>query len=514
MQVPIIVVVVVAVVITVGGIARRYGLPAPLILTAFGIAVSYLPFVGRIELSTDLVLVGLLAPLLYAASLRTSLVDFRANARPIALLSVGLVLFTAVGVGLVVWWLLPVSLPAAIAVGAVVAPPDAVAATAIARRVGMPRRIVTILEGESLVNDATAIVVLRTAIAAITGTVTLFDVAIDFVVSAAGGFLVGMLVAVVVCRIRRHVTDTLTDTSISLVTPFATYLVAEEIHASGILAVVVTGLLMGHKAPVVQTAASRIFERTIWSAIQFVLENTVFLLIGLQAWWITEDLARTSLSTGRIVLASAAVLVAVMVLRPVWVFPATYLARLVPAVARRDPSPPWQAPAVISWAGLRGVVTLAAVFALPEQTEHREVLVLLALVVTAGTLLLQGSTLPWLVRRLGLSAPDPAEDALREAELLQRAASVGLTRLDQIVGSDDPEEIVARLRSRSLERANAAWERLAHANTTETPARSYARLRLEMLRAERDEVLRARDAGEAPHEVLQHVLAALDIEES
>jgi len=329
------------------------------------------------------------------------------------------VVFTTAGVGLLVWWLLPVSLAAALALGAVVSPPDAVAATAIARRGGgMPRRVVTILEGESLVNDATALVSLRTAIAATAGTVSAWGIAWDFARSAVGGIFVGVVVAVVVGQIRRRwIDDHLTDVAVSLLTPWVAYLPAEEIHASGVLAVVVAGLLLGHQSPVIQSASSRVFERTNWATISFLLENSIFLLIGGQVRTIAEDLGASTLPAGRIVAAAALTLLAVIVLRIAWVFPITYLPRLFPAIARQDPSPPWQVPLVVGWAGMRGVVTLAAVFLLPESTPYREVFVAIAFVVTAGTLLLQGLSLPWLVRRLGIDGPDPAEDHLQEASV-------------------------------------------------------------------------------------------------
>ena len=502
----------VAIVTVVGGAARWVGAPPPLILTAVGVAGSFVPFAPRIELTSELVLVGLLPPLLYAAALRTSLVDFRRNARAIALLSVGLVLFTTAGIGLLTWWVLPVPLAAAVALGAVVAPPDAVAATAIARRIGIPRQVVTVLEGESLVNDATAIVCLRAAITAIGGSVSVWEVGFDLVVSAVAGVLSGLVVAVVIGKIRRHIIDPLTDTSVSLICPFTAYLLAEASHGSGVLAVVVAGLLLGHKSPVLQTASSRIFERNTWATIQFVLENSVFLLLGLQAQPIVEALSHSTLPASRIVLAAAVVLVGVIVLRPLWVFPATYIPRLIPEVAHNETQASWTVPAVISWAGMRGVVTLAAVFVLPATTPHREVLVLIALVVTAGTLLLQGATLPMLVRRLGLRGPDPAEDALQEAGIYQRAATAGLARLDEVVAGHDADDVVDRVRQRSLDRANAAWERLG--GGAETPSHTYARLRQEMLRAEREEVLRLRGGGTVPHEVLQRVLTVLDIEET
>lgn len=501
-----------AAVAAIGGLARRYRVPAPLLLVVLGIAASYLPVIGPVRITPDLILIGLLPPLLYAAAVRTSLIDFRANLRPIALLSVGLVLFNTVGIGLLTWALLPIPPAAAFALGAVVAPPDAVAATAIARRIGMPRRIVTILEGESLVNDATALVCLRAAVAALAGSVSVGGVIGSFALSVVGGLAAGVLVAMVIGFIRNRVRDLLTDITISFLTPFVSYLIAEEIGASGVLAVVVTGLLVGHKAPVLLSARSRVLEQANWATVQFVLENSVFLLIGLQAKTIVDDLAVSDIGLGRVSLVAVAVLGAVIVLRIVWVFPVTYASRLVPRVARNDPAPPWRVPALISWAGMRGVVTLAAVFVLPPDTPQREVLILVALVVTAGTLLLQGSTLPWLVRRLGMAGPDRAEDTLAEAALFQRAAREGLAELDRLLTGDEPPEVVERLRRRGLDRADAVWERLGA--TSETPSAIYARLRGRMIDAERTEVLVARDSGEVPDEVLRTVLGALDVEET
>lgn len=501
------------VVIAVSGLARRWRLSAPLILVIVGLIGSSIPWIPNVELDAELVLVGLLPPILYATAIRTSLIDFRSNRRPIGLLSVGLVLFTTVGVGLVAYWLLPIPLAAAFALGAVVAPPDAVAATAIARRVGMPRQIVTILEGESLVNDATAIVALRTAIAALGGAVSVFEVGSDFFIAAGGGVVVGVLVAFVIGKIRRYVQQTALDTSLSILTPFISYLLAEEIHASGVLAVVVTGLLLGHTAQQNQNATSRISERHNWQTIQFLLENSVFLLIGLQVRSIVSDVADSSLGLGRIALACVAVLVTVILLRPLWVFPVSYLPGKTRSAGRADPGRNWQYPAVVSWAGMRGVVTLAAAFVLPESVPHREVLILIAVVVTAGTLLIQGFTLPGLVRVLGLRGPDQREDTLQEAALLQEATKAGLEELDKLVAPGDPEEIVELLRTRTQERSRAAWERLGRTET-ETPSAAYSRLRQGMLLAERARVLQLRNTGRIPEEVLRNVLESFDVEES
>lgn len=492
-------------VVAVGGVARRWNLPGPLLLVAVGLAASTLPRFKGFELDPDLVLVGLLPPLLYAAAVRTSLLDVRSNFGSIAALSVGLVIATTVAVGFLVSWLLPVPMAAAFALGAVVAPPDAVAASAIARRVGLPRRLVTILEGESLLNDATALVCLTAAIAGITGHVTVGSVAGTFVLSVVGGTGVGVGVALLVGRVRLAVDDTLTDASLTLITPFLAYLLAEEIHASGVLAVVVAGLLLGHKATFIQSAPSRLFERTNWRMIEFLLENTVFLLIGLQVRPILAAVGNSELGPGMIAVAAIATLVTGIAVRMGWFL----IVRSV--LIRRGAAPSGAALAVLSWAGTRGVVTLAAAFVLPPETPHREVLVLLALVVTAGTLVLQGSTLPLVIRRLGLVGPDRAEDALAAASVYQQAARAGRVRLDELAG-DESAQVVDRLRTRSIERADALWERLGP--TGETPSHAFARLRREMLRAERAEVLAIRDAGTVPHEVLQQVLAALDVEES
>jgi len=502
-------------VVAVTAVSRRLELPAPIILVAVGIVGSYLPFVPDVRLTAEIVLVGLLPPLLYSAALSTSLVDFNANRRAILALSVGLVVFTTVGVAIVVKAVLPdVEWPAAFAIGAVVAPPDAVATTAVARRIGLPHRLVTILEGESLLNDATALVALRTSIVAASTAVTFLDIGLDFVWTAIGGLAVGFLVFVVVGWVRKHVTEPVTDTSVSIVTPFIAYVLAEQIHVSGVLAVVIAGLLLGHKAPILQTASSRISERTNWRTFSFLLENSVFLLIGLQTNLILEAVGDSDLSRATIVWVCVAVFLAVVLLRFAWVFPARYL------LVRPQPGPdgrpvPWTYTAVVGWAGMRGVITLAAAFAIPASAAHREVLVLVAWVVVAGTLLLQGLTLPWVVRRLRVPAPDPREDALARAELLQQATQAGLARLTEIESVEGDDGVRQVLVDRLEQRDFAAWERLGpDSDVLETPSEHYARLRLDMLQAERARVLEWRSQARTPHHVVEDVLATLDIEES
>jgi CPA1 family monovalent cation:H+ antiporter len=378
----------------------------------------------------------------------------------------------------------------------------------------MPRRIVSILEGESLVNDATALVALNVAIAALTRRVTVFEIGWRFALAAGGGVAVGLLAGIVLAKIRKHIRDPILDTTLSFVAPWVAFIPAEAIHASGVLAVVVTGLLLGHKSPKLQTAASRIAENTNWRTIAFLLENAVFLLIGLELRTVIEGISNTSLSGLEIVVTCVSVLAATIAARFVWINGIVLVFKYGPRRLRRS-AWGWDASTVVSWAGMRGVVTLAAAFLLPASTPELRLLQLAAFTVVAGTLLLQGSTLPWLIRRLGLIGPDPAEDALQAASLVNAAAQAGLQRLDRVKTPEDPQDIIAELNDRSARRSNALWERLGRPQQElETPQATYRRLRLEMLDAERTSILDARDRGGYDDEVLRSALSALDIEES
>jgi monovalent cation/hydrogen antiporter len=503
-------------VLVVTALARRLDWSAPLTLIAVGIGASYVPGVPDYHLSPEIVLVGLLPPLLYSAAIQTSLLDYRKLRGPIALLSVGLVVFTTLGVGLVAWAVVPgLPLSAAIALGAVVAPPDAVAASAVAQRVGMPRKLVRLLEGESLFNDAAALVALRTAIAAIAGSVTLWQVGLDFVVAAVGGGAVGALVGYVGTAVRRRLTDLVSDTAFSFVVPFVAYLLAEVVHGSGVLAVVVGGIILGHKSPTFMSGSTRLASRHNWQTIQFLLENLVFLLIGLQLRQIVEEVADSGLSLWLVLGVCAAVLGATILSRVLWMIGIGLSKRISARVTGKKKVWPWRYSAVIAWAGMRGVVTLAAAFVLPADTPQRALLVLAAFVVVAGTLLIQGMSLPTIVRRLRLPRPDPAEDALQEAAVLNDMARAALTRLEEIRGPQDPPEVIDRIRTRLRDRTDSAWEQLGRQSTlVETPSDAYRRLRIELLEIERAECLRARDNGTADDVVLRRVLERLDIEES
>jgi len=506
----------VAVVCLVSAFAERFRLPAPLLLVGVGFIGSYLPFIPDVEFSPELVLVGMLPPLLYSAAIRTSLIDFRHNRRAIGLLSVGYVVFGTLAVGVVVRLVFGVDWASAFALGAVVAPPDAVAASAVARRVGMPRKLTRLLEGESLFNDAAALVALRTAIAALAGSISLWQVGADFLLALVGGAVAGAVVGIAAAMVRARLADLVTDTALSFAVPFVAYLLAEEVGGSGVLAVVIAGLLLGHKSPVIMSGQARLASRHNWQTIQFLLENMVFLMIGLQVRMIMEQVADSALSPMLIAGICGAVLAATIVSRIVWLVGIGLYKRLTARFrTKRTHVWPWRYSAVIAWAGMRGVVTLAAAFVLPPDTPHRAVLVLAALVVVAGTLLVQGLTLPGLVRRLRLPPPDPAEDALQEAAVLNDMTQVALAKLDELRRPEDPDEVVTRLRDRLRDRTDSAWERLGRQSAlAETPSEAYRRLRMELLLVEREQALKVRDAGAADDVVLRRVLERLDIEES
>ena len=501
----------VAVIVAVSAGARRWRYAEPLVLTVVGVGLSLIPRAFSIRVTPDLVLTGLLPPLLYAAAIHTPLVQFRANRRGIAVLAVGAVAFTTAAVGFATWWMLPgAGLAAAMALGAVVAPPDAVAATAVGRRVGMPRRIVALLESESLLNDATALVALATALGAMTARVHATTVIWDFVRAAGGGLIIGFAAAGVLAVIRRRLTAPILDTTLSFAAPYVAFLPAEELGASGVLAVVVTGLLLGHRSISLQSAASRVAESINWKTVQFVLENVVFLLIGLQVRDLAVAVHRGAVPWSVVVPVCLGVLAAAIVARFAYVFAIASTARLL-----RLSAWPWAECTIISWAGMRGVVTLAAVFAIPPDTPYRALFAFAAFTVVAGTLLLQGWTLPWLVRRFRLPGPDPVEDALQLAGLTSGATRAGLDRLAEVQGPGDPPEVIAQLEERADRRVNIAWERLGRSqDELEPPAAAYRRLRLDMLAAERDWILAARQRGGYDHEVLHTAMQAIDMEES
>jgi len=509
-------VIVIVIAVVGAALARRFGFIAPLVLLVAGLGLSFVPGIPEIHVEPELVLVGILPPLLYVAALQTSVPAFRQALRPILLLAIGLVVFTALVTGFALHLLLrDVPLSACIALGAVVAPPDAVSATAIARRIGLPRRVVILLEGESLLNDATALVLLRASAGVLTGVVVGFGQAgVEAVVTAGGGLLIGIAAAVLAAWLHRRIVDPLLDDAVSLLTPFVVVIVAEELGTSSVVAVVVAGLYLGHRIPYLLSPTSRLQMEAVWRLIIFLLEGVVFLLVGLQLRHLVTDLETGLTDTIRV---TALVFAVIVLARFVWLYPAAYLARLLPRSRARAEARPFAAATVIGWAGMRGVVTLAAALTLPDSSRvpggyPRDLFVFVAFAIIVLTLLVQGTTLPMVAGRLGVKEDTTSADALAEASVQNAASRAALAALEEHADGA-PASVVDRLRAIAESRNNVAWERLG-SQAQETPSAAYRRLRREMIMAERHVFKIARNEGRIPEEVLTRAQRDLDLEES
>jgi Na+/H+ antiporter len=512
--------------VLLAAVARRYDVSAPLALVVAGLAAGLIPGFKQIELDPELVLYVLLPPLLWSAGLESSYHALRRNIRPIGLLAVGLPLATTFAVGWVAYKTVPeLTVAAALTLGAIVAPPDAVSATAIGRRLGLPRQVTTLIGGESLLNDATALTAYKVALAAAVGTAATWGSGLaTFALAAAGGIAVGVALGAIISWIRWRLDDPLVESALGLVAPFIIYLTAEEIHGSGVLAVVVAALILGQKSTHA-SYATRLQDTAVWKAVQLVLESFAFLMIGLQLPTVVSELAGNSAKV--IALSSAAVLATVILVRIVWVYLFAYLPRLLfRHIREREPAPTPAGVFVVAWSGMRGVVSLAAAFGVPMTTMSgapfpgRPHLVFLTFVVVIGTLLLHGLTLPWLIRRLGVQGDEARTDALAAAAAQDKAARAAEDRLDQLLADGDITDVHDRaadvLRSWNTRRRNSAWERLGRNDEDigESPASAFRRLRLEMLAAERATFIAERDSGRIDDEVLRTVLRGLDLEEA
>ncbi|MCF3133535.1 Na+/H+ antiporter [Streptomyces olivochromogenes] len=509
----------------VAAAARRTPVPAPLLLVAAGLVVSYVPGIPDYTLDPDVVLPLLLPPLLYTSATDSSYLDLRAQLRPVALLSVGYVLFATFVVGWAVYRLVPgMPLTAALVLGAVVAPPDAVAATAVARRVGLPSRITTILQGESLLNDATAITAYKVALLAALGESATWAGGItEFLLAAVGGVGIGLVLMAPIHWLRTHLKEPLLQNTLSLLIPFVAYGVAEQVHASGVLAVVVVALYLGHRAWEVDFA-TRLQEEAVWRMVAFVLESAVFALIGLQLPFVLKGLGEYR---GADAAWYAVVLFLVVVAaRFVWVYPAAFLPRLLSArVRKREENPTWKGAMVTAWAGMRGVVSLAIAFSIPV-TMHggapfpqRNLILFLTFTTVIGTLVVQGLTLPPLIRLLKFPGRDQQAETLAEANAQAQASRAAEQRLDELLADERnalPPPLADRLRSVLERRRNAVWERLGQVNpvTGETVDDTYRRLSRDMISAEREVFVRLRDHRYIDDEMLRTLLRRLDLEEA
>lgn len=448
--------------------ARKIGVPDPIALLVVGAGVSWVPGVPALRIDPDLVLVVLLPVLLYCAAFAASLPTFRRNVRPILLLSVGLTIVSALAVGAVASAVVPgLGFAAACALGAAVAPPDAVAATAVARGIRMPRRVVALLEGESLFNGAAALTVLTVAVGAVTGESLSFAQATgEFLFSSLGGLVIGGVVAVAVAWVRRRVRNPYTDVVVFLIAPFAAFLPADVVGASGLVAVVTAGLYLGHRATTIMEPGARVVTGSVRTALSWLLEGVVFLLVGLQLREVVAGTASNPLSV--VVVSSVAVVVTLLVVRIVWL---VLSEQAVPALIGRRRAT-WGESTLTAWAGMRGAVSLAAVLSLPvvvpggQAFPYRDLIIFLAFVVILATLLGQGLTLPSLARRLSGGRSEVVADAQQEAQARREAADAALACLEQM-HRDNPgrDDIVEQLRRRVRNRIRNADEQLAAIET-------------------------------------------------
>ncbi len=497
-------------------------IPYPILLVLGGLLLGFGPGVPEVTMPPELVLIGVLPPLLYETAFFTGLRELRRNVRPISLLAVGLVLVTTAGVAVVAHAVTDLPWAAAFVLGAVVSPTDPIAASAIGRRLGVPRRLIDIVEGESLVNDGTALVLLRTAIlAAVAGTFSPWAAGGQLVLSIVGGIAVGLVIGYVIRRVRRVLDNPPLEVTIAFLTGYFAFLPAAALGVSGVLAVVTAGVYMGWYTPELTTVQTRLQGQGFWEVLTFLLNVLLFGLIGLQLRPILDDLTGAG---GWSLLGHAAVIaLTVILLRIAWVFPATYVPRwLSSRIRERDPSPPLRYPAFIAWTGMRGAVTIAAALLIPLRTDSgapfpdRELIVFLAFSVVLATLVGQGLTLPAVIRALRLESDDSTAEA-EEAHARIRAAEAALERLEELereswVYEDTAERLRGQYRFR-IDRFSARSDPGADGMIEKQSAR-YQRLRRELLEAERHAVVELRNTGEISDEVMRRVERDLDLEVS
>ncbi|MET7398266.1 Na+/H+ antiporter [Dactylosporangium sp. NPDC005572] len=530
----------VVVIVSTRWVAERTGLPAAALLTVIGIGYALLPG-PNVTLDPAFVLTFVIPPLLYSAALDSSLLAIRRHLRTVVSLSVALVLATALLIGAGFHWFVSgATLAAGIAVGAAVAPPDPVAALAVGRKVGLPPRLITLIQGEGLLNDATALTILSVAVAAAVGGGFSAPAAVgQFLLAAAGGVLIGVLVAYGVRLLRPLTTDPLAANAISLATPFVAYLIGEQLHVSGVLAVVVAGLIVGHNAPRAGSGASRLQTSAVWRLVDFLLEGCVFLLIGQQFPQVVRGLLQYDAST--VVIAVAITVGVVLLFRPLWLMATQSLPRSLhtrlggdsdlanpTARGRRNAERLTGREVVaLSWSGTRGVISLAAIFTIPLVTDSgapfpdRDLLLFCTFVVVIITLVGQGLTFAPLVRLLGLRANTIDQARLRNEA---RAASVeaALARLDELeeLEEDEDAEAIAAMRGHLHTRLARYQERIDLLDTADSPTmpvspryEAAVRIRHTAIDAQRAELVRWRDAGRLPDEGLRVLERELDHEE-
>jgi Na+/H+ antiporter len=495
--------------------ARAMDVPYPIVLVVGGVLLGLVPGLPDAQLDPDLVLVIFLPPLLYLGAFFANLRDLRADLRPILLLSIPLVLFTMVAVAVVAHAFIDdLSWPVCFALGAIVGPTDPVAATAITRRLGVPRRLVSILEGESLVNDATALVAYRIAVLAAGGAgFSLLDASWDFLWKAAGGVAVGLVVGYAIAEIRKRLDDPLVENTIGLLTAYAAYVPAERLHVSAVLAAVTVGCYVGWRAPEIASPATRLQGFGMWELLQFLMNAFLFVMVGLQMPDIVGAL--DSFSTGTLLGYAALVCAAVIVARMAWqhtiVFVTRAIDRRASVRARRGS---WQGRTVVGWAGMRGAVSLAAALALPSDFPQRDLLVFLTFAVIFVTLVLQGLTLPWVIKVLGVQ--DDGREEHEELKGRLMATKAALARIDELEGEEwTRDETVERMRGLYTYRKRRLAARAGKVEDEgyEDRSTAYQTLVREVLEAQRHEIVRLRNAGDISNDVMHRLERELDLED-
>lgn len=503
--------------------ASRSKLPPAIVMVLVGLALALTPGLPRVELAPELVLLLILPPLIYWAGVAMSWREFRYNIRSISLLAFGGVTFTTVAVAAIMHFLLAWDWAVGFVLGAIISPPDEVAPMAIARRLGLPRRTMVVLEGEGLANDATALILYKFAVAAvITGVFSFGSAFLVFLAIIAGEIVFGVAVGYASLRLRKWARDPRIEILLSLLTPFAAYWPPAYLGGSGVLAACVCGLYVSWNGPLLIPAATRLQGIFFWDLLVYVLEGALFLLTGLEARPLLEHIIQVS--GAELAVAALVTIVAVIAARFLWIFPAIYLPRwLVPSLRRNDPYPIWQRPFILSFTGVRGIVSLAAALALPLMTAagepfpHRDLILLLTFWVILVTLVGQGLLLPAVIGWLGLpKIAETEQDEERKAELAARRAAVQavVQTLDRVAQERDlPEAVADGLRARYTDRLNRVD--LAEGGEDSRPLIDlYDEIEALLIDTERRYIFGQLERGELIDEARRHIERELDLRET
>jgi Na+/H+ antiporter len=512
------------VIAAVAVVAARLKIPPAILLVITGVVLALIPGLPTVELAPELVLLLVLPPVIFSSAVAMSWREFRYNLRPISLLAVGCVGFTTIATAATTHWLLGLSWPVGFVLGAIVSPPDAVAPLSIARRLQLPKRIVVILEGEGLANDATALILYRFAIVAVSmGSFSFGQAVTTFVAIVAGELLWGIGVGWVVLRLRRWVRDPRVEITLSILTPFLAYWPPEQLGGSGVLATVTTGLYISWNGLRLISAATRLQGIFFWDFFIYVIEGMVFLITGLQARGLIAEIHDYSIF--ELAFSAAVVSVVVIVSRFVWMYPAIYLPRwLFPPIRRRDPSPPWQWPFVLAFAGVRGIVSLAAALAIPLTTENgqpfpqRNLILFVTFSVILVTLVGQGLLLPSVVRWLGLARAGRRErhaDRAEEFKARRQAIETAIERLDELAAERElPEDIVRPLRARQRERLKHVEHRSGDDDGHKRLIQGGDEIEYLLIAAERDLINDLYRRGELKDEARRRIERELDLRDA